>query len=226
MNKRQIKFIDLGIVPYKQAYNIQLQYLNKTKERKKQGLFTENYVLYVEHPHVYTLGKHGNSANLLLPPELLKKINAEFVQTDRGGDITYHGYGQIVAYPIFDLNNFGILIKRYIHSLEEVVIQTLADYGIHAQRLEGAPGVWLNDTNRPRPEKICAIGVRVSYGITMHGFAFNVNTDLNYFNYINPCGFTDKGVTSMEKELGHKIDMNEVKFKLNHYFLKIFGKES
>ena len=220
MNK-EIKFKDLGIVPYNEAYEIQLEYFNNTIERKKQGLETENIVLFVEHPHVYTLGKNGDRSNLKITDTFLKRIDAIFVQTDRGGDITYHGYEQIVIYPIFDLDNFGILIKKYVHSIEEVIIRTIREYGLEAERLKGAPGIWMTD--RQRPEKICAIGVRVSHATTMHGLAFNINTDLKYFDYINPCGFTDKGVTSMQKELGREIDKEEVKEKLKKYFVEVFN---
>ena len=221
MKNREIEFKDLGVVEYPRAYDIQLEYLNENVERKHRGEPTKNTVLFVEHPHVYTLGKHGHRSNLKISDQKLKEINAIFVETDRGGDITYHGYGQIVAYPIFDLDNWDILIRRYVYALEEVIIRTLREYGLDATRLDGAPGVWM--TNRTMPEKICAIGIRVTKGITMHGFAFNINTDLRYFDYINPCGFTDKGVTSLQKELGQEVDMDEVKDKLKKYFVEVFG---
>ena len=221
MKNQEIDFHDLGVVEYPRAYDIQLEFLNKNIERKQKGEPTKNTVLFVEHPHVYTLGKHGERSNLKISDQKLKEINAIFVETDRGGDITYHGYGQIVAYPIFDLDNWDILTRRYVYALEEIIIRTLSEYGLEATRLQGAPGVWMTD--RPVPEKICAIGIRVIKGITMHGFALNVNTDLHYFDYINPCGFTDKGVTSLQKELGHKVDMDEVKDKLKKYFVQVFG---
>lgn len=221
MNKN-IDFKDIGVVEYGNAYEMQLQIFNKTIEEKQNKLQTNNLVIYVEHPHVYTLGKSGDFANLIIPEDFLKKINATFYRTDRGGDITYHGYGQIVIYPIFDLDNFGILIKRYIHSIEEVIIRTLKEYNIEAERIESASGVWLTQ-NRTKAEKICALGVRVSRGVTMHGLAFNINTDLKYFEYINPCGFTDKGVTSLQRELGREIDLNDVKQKLSKYFVEVFG---
>ncbi len=221
MKNKHIEFRDLGVMDYRQAYDLQIELLNRNIERKNNGDSTQNIVLYVEHPHVYTLGKNGDRSNLKISDDMLRRINATFVHTDRGGDITYHGYGQIVIYPIFDLSNWDILIRRYIHNIEEVIIRTLKDYGLEASRLEGAPGVWMLD--RPRPEKICAIGVRVSRGITMHGLAFNINTDLKYFDYINPCGFTDKGVTSLQKELGRKVPLDEVKEKLSHYFVEVFG---
>jgi lipoyl(octanoyl) transferase len=217
-----IEFKNLGVVEYQKAYQIQLEYFNRNIENKNSGRPTQNIVLYVEHPHVYTLGKHGDRSNLLISDQMLKQINATFVRTDRGGDITYHGYGQQVIYPIFDLDNFGILIKKYIWAIEEVIIRTLKDYGIEGKRLQGAPGIWLYGDGREKPEKICAIGVRVSRGVTMHGLAFNINTDLRYFEFINPCGFTDKGVTSLEKELGHSVPMEQVREKLTKYFNQVF----
>ena len=219
---KTINFKDLGTLDYKKAYNIQLEYLNKNILKKNNGEPTENTVLFVEHPHVYTLGKNGDRLNLKISGQRLKEINATFVHTDRGGDITYHGYGQIVIYPIFDLNNWNILIRRYIYAIEEVIIRTLKEYKIEGKRLDQSPGIWLYGDNRKIPEKICAIGVKVSRGITMHGLAFNINTDLRYFDYINPCGFVDKGVSSIQKELGYQVDMNEVKEKLKKYFIQVF----
>ncbi len=218
-----LEFKDLGVVEYKKAYDIQLQYLNENIRRREQGEPPRNIVLYVEHPHVYTLGKNGDRSNLLASDEKLREINATFVHTDRGGDITYHGYGQQVIYPVFDLYSFGILVRRYIWAIEEVIIRTLKHYGIEGKRLEGAPGIWLYGDGRQLPEKICAIGVRVSRGVTMHGLAFNINTDLSYFDYINPCGFTDKGVTSLEKELGHNVPMSEVREVLSREFENVFS---
>jgi lipoyl(octanoyl) transferase len=220
MNKN-IVFQDLGTMNYADAYNLQTNLLEKTIAKKLNKEETENILLFVEHPHVYTLGKSGDFANLTIPESFLEKINASFYKTDRGGDITYHGFGQIVIYPIFDLNNFGILIKKYIFSIEEAIIKTLDKYSISASRIDSAAGVWLLD--RAKPEKICALGVRVSRGVTMHGLAFNINTDLNYFNYINPCGFSDKGVTSLQKELGKKIDLYEVKELLKSSFSEVFN---
>jgi len=220
MNKNII-LEDLGTVQYAEAFDIQTKLFNATIEKKINKEETENRLLFVEHPHVYTLGKSGDFANLTIPESFLKKINATFYRTDRGGDITYHGYGQIVIYPIFDLDNFGILIKKYIFSIEEAIIRTLREYNIEATRLEKAAGIWLTD--RARPEKICALGVRVSHGVTMHGLAFNINTNLDYFNYINPCGFTDKGVTSLQKELGHEVDVAEVKKHLEKYYDQVFS---
>jgi len=218
-----LEFKNLGVVEYNKAYDIQLQYLNENIRRREQGQQPRNIVLYVEHPHVYTLGKNGDRNNLLASDEKLKEINATFVRTDRGGDITYHGYGQQVIYPVFDLYYFGIMVRRYIQAIEEVIIRTLRHYGIEGKRLEGAPGIWLYGDGRPVPEKICAIGVRISRGVTMHGLAFNVNTDLSYFDYINPCGFTDKGVTSMQRELGHRVSMAAVRKVLSGEFESVFG---
>ena len=168
-------------------------------------------MIFVEHPHVFTLGKSGKENNLLINPEFLASISATFYKTDRGGDITYHGPGQLVGYPVFDLDAQGIGVKKYIEHLEESIIETLMVFGVHTTRLTGASGVWIESGTVAPIRKICAIGVKVSRGITMHGFALNVTTNLQYFNYINPCGFTDKGVTSMEKELGYKPDMVRVK---------------
>ena len=220
MKNRKIQFHDLGILDYKKAYDIQVELLNQDVERKQKGLETQNTVLLLEHPHVYTLGRHGDRKNLKISDGKLKEIDAIFITTDRGGDITYHGYGQLVVYPILDLDNWQILSRRYVFALEEIVIRMLTDYGVYAHRLDNAPGVWLTD--RPRPEKICAIGVRIIHNITMHGMALNVNTDLSYFDYINPCGFTDKGVTSMQKELAEEISMQEVKEKQKKYFIQVF----
>ncbi len=220
MCNKKIIYQDLGVMQYADAYEFQLKHFNEKIERKKQGLKNENQLFFVEHPHVYTLGKSGDYANLTIPESFLQKINATFYRTDRGGDITYHGYGQIVIYPIFDLGNFNILIKKYVFSIEEAIIRTLKEYNINAVRLDNAAGVWLTD--RQRPEKICALGVRVSRGITMHGLAFNINTDLKYFSYINPCGFTDKGVTSLQKELKKEIKTEEVKILLQKYFSEVF----
>ncbi len=221
--KHKIFFEDLGVMQYADAYEYQLKLFNETIEKKKKGEVTENKLIFVEHPHVYTLGKSGDISNLTIPESFLKKINATFYKTDRGGDITYHGFGQIVIYPIFDLDNFNILIKKYINSIEEVIIRVLKKYGIEGQRLKGASGVWL--TNRPIYEKICALGVRVSRAVTMHGLAFNINTNLDYFNYINPCGFTDKGVTSLQKELKKEINTEDVKDLLKKYFVEVFENE-
>jgi len=219
------KFHDWGLVEYGDAWDRQRQLWNEVKDSKYSSDERKskiNYLVFCEHPHVYTLGKSGHDENLLIPENFLNKIGAKYFHIDRGGDITYHGPGQIVGYPIIDLEVFGLGVKSYIHSIEETIIRFLDGYGIKSGRLEGATGVWL-DPETPRARKICAIGVKVSRWITMHGFAFNVNTDLNYFSYINPCGFQDKGVTSMSKELGKPLDFEEVKKGLAEEFEKVFG---
>lgn len=203
---------DLQNSDYKETWDFQERLHEKVVlEKENFGRAKVNYLLFCEHPHVYTLGKSGEQNNLLANNEVLKQINATFYKTNRGGDITYHGPGQIVGYPIIDLEAAGLGIKKYVWALEESVIQTLKNYKIVSERLEGATGVWL-DVNIPgKTRKICAIGVRTSKFVTMHGFAFNVNTDLKYFSYINPCGFVDKGVTSMKNELSKNIPIEEVK---------------
>jgi len=182
----------------------------KQEKKKDASLESENHLIFVEHPHVYTLGKSGDEQNLLLNYIQLQAAHAQFFHTDRGGDITYHGPGQLVGYPIFDLENFGIGLRRYIYLMEESIINTIAEWGLEGSRDEKATGVWL-DAGKPGARKICAIGVKSSRFVTMHGFALNVNTDLTYFRHINPCGFTDRGVSSMEHELGKKVDMDRVK---------------
>ena len=212
---RIIRFEDLGVSGYKKTWDYQEtlmqrvidQKLDKKTNPEKES---DNYLLFVEHPHVYTLGKSGDEQNLLLNYIQLQAAHAEFFHTNRGGDITYHGPGQIVGYPIFDLENFNIGLRRYIFLMEEAIIKAIAEYGLTGGRDEKATGVWL-DAGTPRARKICAIGVKSSRFVTMHGFALNVNTDLSYFQHINPCGFTDRGVTSIEKELGTKQDFEAVK---------------
>ena len=184
---------------------------------------TPNYLLLCQHPHVYTLGKSGKAAHLLADAAQLAKIQASFYHINRGGDITYHGPGQIVGYPILDLDNFFTDIHLYLRLLEEAVILTLADYGIQAGRITGLTGVWIDYEKQIRPRKICALGVKTSRWVTMHGFAFNVNTDLNYFNYIIPCGIQNKKVTSLKEELGKEVDFKEVKEKLKKNFEKVFN---
>lgn len=218
---KTITTLDWGLIEYNEAWQKQEDIFNETLLQKQNKEQTQNYLILCEHPHVYTLGKSGNEQNLLLNYIQLQAKNAQFVHTNRGGDITYHGPGQIVGYPIFDLENFEIGLKQYIYNIEEAVILTLDKYNIQSERLSGASGVWL-DVGKPTCRKICAIGVRSSKFVTMHGFALNVNTQLEYFNYINPCGFTDKGVTSLEKELGLKIDVEEVKKNLEMFLTKIF----
>lgn len=221
-----IKYSDWGLIDYKDAWEKQEKIFDKKVSEKinnGKNQIEQDFII-CEHPHVYTLGKNGEKNNLLIDEEFLKKINATYYKTNRGGDITYHGFGQIVGYPILDIEELGLSLKNYIWTIEEMVILTMKEYNISCERLEGATGVWI-DTNSPKVRKICAIGVKASRFITMHGFALNVNTDLNYFNYINPCGFVDKGVTSMEKELGKKIEVEEVKKKLYKNFLKLVNKK-
>lgn len=221
-----MNYIDWGLVDYKEAWDRQEEIFEAKIARRLEGVSDiEQDFIVCEHPHVYTLGKSGKENNLLINDEFLEKIDAKYYRINRGGDITYHGYGQIVGYPILDLEGLSLSLKEYIHCLEEAIIITMREYGLETQRLDGATGVWLDaETNSPR--KICAIGVKASRYITMHGFALNVNTDLNYFNYINPCGFVDKGVSSMEKELGREVDMDEVKPKLYKNFLSIINNKS
>lgn len=215
-------FEDLKTIEYKEAWEHQQQLFDSTIEKKRNNEVTENRVLFCEHPHVITKGKNSEDANVLLSKELLKMRGVSLFQIDRGGDVTYHGYGQLVGYPIFDLESLHIGLRQYIFNLEEVVIRLLAEYNIEAGRLKSAAGVWLDFCDETKARKICAIGVRSSRFVTMHGLALNVNTDLSYFSLINPCGFIDKGVTSMEKELGRKINMDEVKQKMEKIFLEVF----
>ncbi len=204
--------------------------LVENKKREKPAEDPDRNILpgtliFVEHPHVYTLGKSGSENNLLLDYIQLRAKDASFYRIDRGGDITYHGPGQIVGYPIFDLDMINIGLKEYIHRLEEVIILSIAEFGLTGSRLEGGTGVWLDPEVKGRARKICAIGVKASRYITMHGFAFNVNTDLSYFNHINPCGFTDKGVTSLEKELGKQQDIDYVRSIVKKNLQRVFDLE-
>ena len=223
MINKEIKFRDLVLIEYKKAWDFQEKLFKESLELKSQNKEIPNYLLFCEHPNVYTIGKSGSENNLLLNNFELQKKGVSFFKINRGGDITYHGPGQIVGYPIINLEAFSLGVKQYIFQLEEVIILTLKNYNINAERLEGATGVWIDTHNKLKARKICAIGVKASRWITMHGFAFNVNTDLNYYNYINPCGFTDKGVTSMEKELGEKLDFGEVKNLVKENFFRLFN---
>lgn len=200
---------DLGLIDYKEAWDFQKELFNKLIEDKSTGEPKEMYLLLLEHPHVYTMGLHGNVDNLLFNEDFLNRIGAKYYRIERGGDVTYHGYGQLVGYPIFDLEELGIGIKKYIWLLEEAIIMTIAEYGITGERLEGSVGVWI-ESQTSNARKIAAIGVKASRYVTMHGFALNVTTKLDYFNFINPCGFIDKGVTSIEKETGKKPSLKEV----------------
>lgn len=205
-----IEIRDLETQSYSDALELQVSLNGKMKQIKRQGGINENeFLLLVEHPHVYTLGKHADEFNLLVPENILAAEGIELHHINRGGDITYHGPGQLVAYPIIDLERHHLGVKAYVSLLEQAVIDTIAEFGIKGVRDDGATGVWLNDDMGLR--KICAIGVSISRSVTMHGLALNVNTDLSYFHRINPCGFTDRGVTSIARELGHKVDMDKVK---------------
>ena len=228
-NKKVI-FRDLGRIDYKDAWDYQEQLFRevvevKLKNREKaesQQKGTTNYLLFCEHPHVYTLGKSGKEEHLLLNEEGLKKKEATYYKINRGGDITYHGPGQLVGYPIIDLDNFFTDIHKYLRYLEEAIILTLQDYGITAGRIEGMTGVWLDHVEKKNPRKICAIGVKTSRWVTMHGFAFNVNAHLDYFNNIIPCGISDKAVTSLDKELGKTMDFKEVSERVKKHLSDIF----
>ncbi len=230
MKSKEVKYLDLGRCEYKLTWEKQEELLNQIVDIKKSNsnlgeeavVTTPNYLIFVEHPHVYTLGKSGDEHNLLLNYIQLQAKDAVFFKTDRGGDITYHGPGQIVGYPILDLENFGIGLRQYIYSIEEAIIRVVALYGIEATRDPHATGVWI-DVGKPSARKICAIGVKSSRFVTMHGFALNINTDLEYFKHINPCGFSDKGVTSLEKELGSTQDFERAKKLVLEIFSEVFG---
>ncbi|MBT8265461.1 MAG: lipoyl(octanoyl) transferase LipB [Bacteroidia bacterium] len=230
MNKT-VDIQDLGLKDYRESWDYQEQLFKgivetKIKNRREDaGLETPNYFLFVEHPHVYTLGKSGDISNLLVDEAQLKEKNATFYKVNRGGDITYHGPGQIVGYPILDLDNFFTDIHKYLRFLEEMIILTLAEYGMKAERSPGETGVWL-DVGTPFARKICAMGVRASRWVTMHGFALNVNANLGYFDLMIPCGIKGKAVTSLNVELGkERVDMNEVKEKLLKHFSVLFEAE-
>lgn len=237
MDRQPVIFRDLGRMDYQTAWDYQESLLRENlsikaaiagRPKEVQEPFvavedTKNYLLFTEHPPVYTLGKSGNISNVLISPDEMKERNIQFFNTNRGGDITFHGPGQIVGYPILDLEKFGTDIGKYMRNLEEVVIRTLAHYGIAGGRSSGETGVWIDMGIPGRERKICAIGVRCSRWITMHGFAFNVNTDLSYFNHIIPCGIVNKQVTSLEKEYGGSIDMEAVKAIVKENFGVVFG---
>ena len=211
-----------GIISYEQAWEKQTGYFEALVQAKQVGREYANRIIFCEHPHVYTLGRSGKERNMLLSEEQLRRIDATYYHIDRGGDITYHGPGQQVCYPILNLEDFGLGLKEYVRLLEEAVIRVCASYGIEAGRVDKATGVWLEgDTSCAR--KICAIGVRSSHFVTMHGLAFNVNTDLRYFSYIHPCGFVDKGVTSLQKELGHEVPMEKVRRRLEAELRKLLS---
>ena len=230
LNKK-VTLQDIGLIDYQEAWDYQESLFQKVVEAKQANRKSEekkpppNYLLYCQHPHVYTIGKSGKEANLLINDDFLKSKDASLYRINRGGDITYHGPGQVVGYPILDLDNFGVSIKSYIYNLEEVIIKTLLNFGIVAERSEGATGVWLDTDNPVKSRKICAMGVRTSHWVSMHGFALNVNTNLDYFDYIVPCGIPGKGVTSLQKELGKTVDINDVHQALTSAFRNVFGME-
>ncbi|KUG13678.1 lipoyl(octanoyl) transferase [Elizabethkingia sp. HvH-WGS333] len=225
-------FQELGVLDYQSAWDYQEKLLksnidikiNNRQLQPEDTTETENHLLFVEHPHVYTLGKSGHEENMLANNDMLKEIDATYVKTNRGGDITYHGYGQIVGYPVLDLENFYTDIHRYMRELEEIIIRTIAEYGLKGERSPGETGVWL-DVGKPYARKICAMGVKASRWVTIHGFALNVNTDLRYFEYIIPCGIKDKQVTSLKRELEREVDMEEVKLKIKKHFQVVFQTE-
>ena len=229
-----VLFQDLGLTAYDAAWDFQESLLQQNLRIKSEwykqqstittetGARTTDHLLFCEHPHVYTLGKSGSMANLLVNDARLKELNVTFYHTNRGGDITYHGPGQIVGYPILDLEHFTTDLGKYMRNLEEVIIRTISHFGIAGGRLKGSTGVWLDPEDKNKARKICAMGVRCSRWVTMHGFALNVNTDLSYFNYIVPCGIVDKTVTSMKKEIGSEINETEVKELLKQEFENVF----
>lgn len=245
---QQVFFKDLGQMPYKEAWdyqenlmqqNLQVKAELREREKKMQSLADSNefvadidlapstthHLLFVEHPPVYTLGKSGDASHILINEQTRLQKGIEYYPTNRGGDITFHGPQQIVGYPILDLEKFETDIGKYLRNLEEVIILTLADYGLKGERSKGETGVWLDPGIRGKERKICAMGVRCSRWITMHGFALNVNTDLNYFNFIIPCGIQNKQVTSLQKELGREVDFEEAKDRVKKNFEKVFGVE-
>ncbi len=226
---KTVHFHDLGRIDFKEAWDMQQMLFDKTvgikfQNRKlpdHQKFPTKNHLLFCEHPHVFTLGKSGKQDHLLADEKTLAKIGAKFYKINRGGDITYHGPGQLVGYPILDLDHFFTDIHKYLRFLEEIFIQILADYGLKGERSSQETGVWL-DAGKPTARKICALGVRASRWVTMHGWGFNVNTDLSYFQHIVPCGIFGKDVTSLERELGRKVEMAEIKGKAHQYFAEVF----
>jgi lipoyl(octanoyl) transferase len=227
---KKTKFLDLGLIDYKEAWDYQTSLFNKTLTVKSYNRNiptneqqpTPNHLIFCEHPNVYTLGKSGDVKNLLLNDTALASVHATYYHINRGGDITYHGPGQLVVYPVLDLENFFTDIHQYMRLLEESVILTCNEYGISAGRIKGLTGVWIDFENEITARKICALGVKTSRWVTMHGLAFNVNTDLSYFNHIVPCGITDKAVTSLQYELGTVQNMNEVSAKVKKHIVELF----
>jgi len=230
---KEVAFIHLGLKDYREAWDFQEKLFKETVDQKianrkvgqEEQVETKNYLIFCEHPHVYTLGKSGDENHLLANDAFLKEKQATFYKINRGGDITYHGPGQIVGYPILDLDHFFTDIHKYLRFLEEGVIQTLREYNIESGRIEGLTGVWLDWDNEQKARKICALGVKSSRWVTMHGFAFNINTNLEYFDYIVPCGIQDKAVTSLERELARKVDIPEVEEKLKRHLANLFEME-
>lgn len=216
---KNIILTDWGTIDYREAWRRQEEIFDRQIDNKQNKLPTENNLIFCEHPHVYTIGKSGNAGNMLIDDGTVPVY-----RTNRGGDITYHGFGQIVGYPVFDLESLGIGLREYITRLEEAVIRLLDDYDIEGGHYAEGTGVWIDTALPSKTRKICAIGVRSSRYVTMHGFALNVNTDLSYFGRINPCGFTDRGITSMKKELGKSLDIDEVKQKLFKHIEEVFYK--
>ena len=231
MNKK-VKLIDKGLIDYKKCWDFQANIFNEIirdkiaiRKGEKTNKTTQNFLIFCEHPHVYTLGKTGEKDNLLIDDLALKLKGASYYHINRGGDVTYHGPGQLVGYPILDLDNFFTDINKYLRLLEEAIILTLKDYSIESGRVKGATGVWIDGHNSKKARKICAIGIKLSRWVTMHGFAFNVNTNLDYFDNIVPCGIINKSVTSLQKELGNRQNIVEVQDKVVFHLQKLFGFE-
>jgi lipoyl(octanoyl) transferase len=230
---KQVQFRDIGLIDYQEAWDLQekifaetiaLKTQNRGRDAEHQHI-TPNHLLFCQHPHVYTLGKSGKADHLLLQEDELEAREAKYYKINRGGDITYHGPGQLVGYPILDLDNFFTDIHKYMRLLEEAIILTIADFGLDGGRIQGLTGVWLDYQEQKNPRKICALGVKSSRWVTMHGFALNVNTDLSYFGSIVPCGIQDKAVTSIAQETGNSVHMNEVSMKLKNHLAELFGME-
>ncbi|MHA8104764.1 lipoyl(octanoyl) transferase LipB [Aquirufa nivalisilvae] len=227
MQNKEVQFVDIGLTDYQETWDLQeklLDHIAQIKLRNRRESLTDetpNFLLFCEHPHVYTLGKSGDESHLLMQEPFLENIGARFYRINRGGDITYHGPGQLVGYPILDLENFYTDIHLYLRMLEEAIILTCHDYGLVAGRIEGLTGVWI-DPESDHARKICALGVKASRWISMHGFALNVNTDLTYFGHIVPCGIATRGVTSLQQELGHEMNVDEVKSKVLSHLTQLF----
>lgn len=230
---KRVRFRDLGRIDYQEAWDLQKRLLQQAIDRKtangglaeEERIDTEDHLLFCEHPPVYTLGKSGSRENILISDHEMEERGVSFYHIDRGGDITYHGPGQLVAYPVIDLEHYFTDIGRYLRTLEEAVIRTIGEYGLEGERSEGATGVWLDTQDPSRARKICAMGVKCSRWVTMHGIALNVNNDLSYFDHIVPCGIPDKGVTSIQKELGEEVSLPDVKERLKRSIAALFAME-